>query len=198
MYIPPGKTEEEVLAAIERSVNLLAKTFPFGFYDIDDIKQHGRMEAVKLMNDGRYDPKKPLENFIYTHIKNRYLNLRRNLLMRSDAPCKACHSGQCCTPGGCAKYLTWQRRNLRKASLMRPVEMEDTQEKSGSTNVSEGMDNAEMMRKIDEQLPVELRLTWKQILDGMKVPKAKSDIVRKAVQDILGVSKDGPQDEDDE
>lgn len=190
MLIPPGKTEQEVLDAIERTVNILAKRFSFGYYDIDDIKQYGRMMAIDLMNGGKYDPSRPLENFIHTHVYKRYLNLRRNLLMRSDPPCKKCHSGARCVPGGCVKYERWRKRNMAKANLMRPVEMDESHDsdRSGEVDVSDEIDSAAMMKKIDLLLPVELRLTWKQILDGVKVPKAKRDAVQLAVQEILDVS----------
>lgn len=199
MLIPQGKTEEEVLAAIERTVSLLSTTYTFGYYDVDDIKQFGRMKAIELMNGGAYDPSKPLENFIYTHVKRRLLNLRRNLNMRSDPPCKACHAGEHCTPGGCAKYESWRKRNVSKANLMRPVEMEECHENRGlSPDLSMSIDHVQMMQKIDEELPVEFRLVWKQLLDGVKVPRAKIEAVRQVVQKILGVDIPEPVTEEDE
>jgi len=203
MYIPPGKTEAEVLDAIERSVNLLAPSFVFGHYDLDDIKQHGRMKAIEMLNAGKYDESRPLENFLYTVIKSRYLNLQRDKLRRSDAPCKKCHANEPCTPGFCEKYLIWKRRNARKANLARPIEIDgvngDDERGTKTTPTPEqDFDISEMMRRIDLQLLTELRLLWKQVQDGVKVPQAKREQVESAVRDILGLQIQSEDEEDDE
>lgn len=191
MIIPPGKTEQEVLDAIERAVNLLATTFVFGYYDIEDIKQEGRLEGIKLMNDEKYDPSRPLENFIYRHIQNRFINLHRNKVRRADAPCRPCHLGTPCIPGGCKKYAAWKARNSAKANLMRPVEMDDVHEdRYLQLTPAEDVDTAAMMKKIDEHLSVELRLWWNQIRDGVKVPKPRRIQVEDAVREILGMSSE--------
>src|SRR5262245_57832295 len=125
MILPPGKTEAEVLAAIDKAVNTLAPTYVFGPYDIDDIKQEGRRHAIEVLAKGVYDPTRPLENFLYTHIKNRLINLKRDKLRRNDAPCRRCHDGDPCGgPGSyCATYREWLARNNAKANLMRPLDL---------------------------------------------------------------------------
>ncbi len=195
MFIPDGKTEEDVLEAIERAVNILAPSFVFGYYDLDDIKQFGRTQAIICLGKGKYDSSRPLENFLYTHIRNQYLNLQRNKLKRSDAPCKQCHAGEFCVPGGCEKYEVWRKRNCDKANLMRPVEMDESHENRLAPDLGLDIDASAMMTKIDLLLPVEFRLTWRKILDGVKVPKPKRDLVQNAVREILGMSSDKGPDE---
>lgn len=186
MLIPEGKTEEEVLDAIERAVNILAPTFTFGFYDLDDIKQFGRLKAIELMNDNKYDPSLPLENFIYAHVRHRFLNLRRNLLMRSDPPCKKCHSGEPCVSGGCRAYEVWRRRNLAKANIMRPVEMDESHESTNKhIEPPSVIDRVAAMVKIDTHLPVELRIAWLQINDGVRVAKSKRELIQSTIEEIL-------------
>lgn len=203
MYIPPGKTEAEVLDAIERCVNQLAPKFVFGHYDLEDIKQHGRMKAIEMLNNRKYDESRPLENFLYTVIKTRYYNLQRDKLRRSDAPCKKCHGGEPCTPGCCDKYLAWKKRNASKANLARPVGIDGVsgEEECGaksSPTLEQDVDISEMMRRIDLQLSVELRFLWKQLQDGVKIPQVKRELVESAVRDILGLQSQSEDEEDDE
>ena len=73
--------EEQVLTAIENVVNALARNFRFGYFDTDDMKQQGRMYALEGIP--KYNPEVgPLENFLRTHIRNRFINLKRNKLTR--------------------------------------------------------------------------------------------------------------------
>lgn len=197
MKIPAGKTEDEVLEAIERAASILAPTFPFGYYDIDDIKQEARLESLLLIEGGQYDPSKPLDNFIYSNMRNRLINLQRNKLKRSDSPCKPCHRGEPCCEGGCDKYAVWKKRNASKANLARPIAIcEDRCESGLSRGLSEAVDTESLLTRIDENLSTELRLFWKQILDDVKLPKAKRDLVEAAVRKILGV--DSPYLESDD
>src|SRR5690348_1481836 len=111
MTVPPGMTEAEVLEAIEKAVNALASSFTFGIYDIDDIKQQGRLYALQALATEKYDPSRPLPNFLYAHIRNRLINLKRDKLHRNDPPCKECASGEPCQPDGhCKKFLEWRKR----------------------------------------------------------------------------------------
>ena len=89
MKIPKGMTEEQVLEAIENVVNSLARNFRFGYFDTEDMKQEGRVYAIEGIT--KYNPKVgPLENFLRTHIRNRFINLRRNKLTRYQPPCVDC------------------------------------------------------------------------------------------------------------
>ena len=49
VQIPKGMTEEEVLSIIESVVNVLAFNFKFGYFDLDDMKQQGRMYALEAL-----------------------------------------------------------------------------------------------------------------------------------------------------
>lgn len=188
--VPDGLTEAEILAAIERSVEILAPGFVFGYFDIDDIKQFARMEGIKAVV--KWDRVRPFGNFAYTVIRSRLLNLVRDELRRSDPPCSKCHSGSSCGGDGrpCKMYQEWASRNNTKANLMRPLDLQRiSDEKEARTrNESEVYDSvelAEILEKIDTHLPVELRSTYLQMRDGVAVPKAKRLEVEKAVKEIL-------------
>jgi hypothetical protein len=193
MNLPHGKTEAEVLLAIEKAVNILAPSFVFGYFDLDDIKQQGRVYALQALAAGGYDPSRPLENFLYAHIRNRYINLRRDKLRRSDAPCLRCHAGDPCGEDGqtCRRYDDWLARNQAKANILRPLDIEhiaDERERRArvASTVCEDAERDELLRRIDEQLPVELRSSYLQMRAGVSIPRARRLVVEAAVKEILG------------
>ncbi len=190
MRFPAGVSEKDVLDAIENAVRLLAPSFAFGIYGVDDIKQEGRKFGLEAMS--RYDTKRPLENFLYSHIRNRLINLKRDEYRRSDAPCLLCHAAE----GGrskhasgefCRTYVEWKKRNDTKASLMQPLNLEyfANEENSREATAEDTVELNEMLRIIDEQLEVELRSTYLQMRAGKKVPKVRRLKVEQAVQEIL-------------
>jgi DNA-directed RNA polymerase specialized sigma24 family protein len=203
MKIPPGKTEAEVLAAIEKAVNILAPSFVFGYYDVEDIKQHGRMKALELLEEDKYDPSLPLENFLYTHIRNRFINLRRDKLRRNDPPCRLCHSGSPCGDDGdhCPKYASWLTRNQAKANIMRPLDLNhisDERENRTRTRATaaQEVEIDELVQRIREELPVELQATFLMMRDGVSIPKAKRVQVENAVKEILRGTIECPSEDD--
>lgn len=204
MKIPPGYTEATVLEAIEKAVNILAPSFVFGYLDLDDIKQIGRVFAMELLEKETFDASRPLANYIYRHLRNRYINLRRDKLRRNDPPCARCHSGNPCGPDGetCARYAGWLARNNAKANLMRPLDIQhisDEREKRtrSESTVSDDVERAELLEKIDRALPVELRSSYLQMRDGVALPRAKRQLVLDAIHKILGDEVSCRQNEDD-
>ncbi len=188
MKLPEGKTEAEVLEAIERAVNMLAPSFVFGYYDVDDVKQQARMFALEAMP--RYDPERPLFNFLCRHIRNRLINLRRDKQRRNDPPCQACHAGAPCEGGRsyCKKYSAWLTRNNAKANLCRPLGMECSGEEKGrESTVVQDAELSETLRLIDVELPLGLRADYLRMREGVSVPKARREAVTEAVKEILGV-----------
>jgi DNA-directed RNA polymerase specialized sigma24 family protein len=188
----PGNIPVEVvLAAIDNALRILAPKFTFGIYGLDDIYQEGRVWGIEAMP--RYDPSLPVGNFLYTHIRNRLSNLRRDKLKRNDPPCQVCHRAEgkhTAHEDGqfCARYLSWKKRNERKANLMRPysMEAEGWQEKGdGSSPVGEMASLKEVERAIDEELDADLRGIYLQMKAGQPVPRPWREQVEDAVRDIL-------------
>lgn len=187
---PPNKTQDEVLVAIERVVGILANSFTFGFYDLEDIKQEGRIAALKGLK--KYDTSLPIENFLYTVVRSRLINLRRDKLKRSEPSCQACHTGTPCGPGGatCRKYKAWLRLNTSKAAIMQPLDLENiSDEKERHTRAeSDALEVAagdELLERIDLELPVELRSYYLQMRANIPIPKAKRHEVIEAVRRII-------------
>ncbi len=184
----PGKTEAEVLEAIERAVATLAPLHIFGHLDLDDLKQYGRLFALQALEKEVYDPSRPLENFLYTHIKNRFLNLKRDKLKRADAPCKTCHHGTFCTGTNapCERYERWSRRNRAKQQLMnRAAPSEPDESPATSVSTTADVETQEILELIDERLPISLRANYLRLKDGVVLPQEDADAVMGALREIL-------------
>jgi DNA-directed RNA polymerase specialized sigma24 family protein len=190
--LPPNYTEDQVLDIINKVVNQLAPRFVFGSYDADDLRQEGVIWALELLDKGTYDPGRPLDNYIYTHVRNRMCNFKRDRYCRNDPPCRDCHAGHLCDDGQpCKTYSAWRQRNAAKANLQRPLDITNiSDERERRTRVeSSSSDDAavnELLGKIDRELPVELRGTYLQMRAGVSIPKAKRLQVEAAVKEIIG------------
>lgn len=189
MFISPGYTEAQVLASIEKAVTILSPGFAFGHWDRDDVAQYGRLYVIQRLE--KFDPTRPLDNWVFIMVRNSYINLRRDKLRRNDPPCKICHnSGSCQGKGYCKKYTDWLARNNAKANLMRPLDIEyisDEHEARTRTecHMESEVEMEEVYEKIDRELDVELRATYLQMRDGVTVPKSRRLLVMNAVREIL-------------
>lgn len=203
MKIPPGHTEQSVLAAVDKAASILAPSFVFGSYELDDVRQHCYLAAIKALEAERYNPELPLENFLYTSIRNALINLKREY-RRSDAPCPACHAGAPCAAavdGSCPKYRAWHDRNQRRANVASPLAIDSVSDERESrarteSTVETDAEIGEILRLVDEHLPVELRQTYLQMRAGVSVPKGKRLQVERAVKDILKGEIECPSEDD--
>ena len=189
MLYPHGLTEDEVMRAMDKAIALLAQTFTFGYFDSDDIRQEAYIFGLEALV--RYDPSRPLENFLYSHIKNRLINFKRDKYHRTDPPCKICaEHGKHQDGSICAKYTAWKKRNSSKQNLMRPLDIQnlsDENEKSvrHSHNIIDEATLSEARAVIDSDLSVELRSIYLRIRAGESVPKAKRVKLENALRDII-------------
>lgn len=193
MRVPRNMTEADVVSTIDKVASTLAHKFKFGYYGVEDIKQEGVVFALQALE--KYDEIRPLENFLYSHIRNRLMNLKRDKLRRSDSPCSLCHNsieGATAHPNGgfCTKYAAWRRRNLSKQNIMTPKDISNiSDEKELNTRIESSVVNnaetAEILELIDRRLPVELRSTYLQMRDSVSVPKTRRLEVERAILDIL-------------
>lgn len=196
-------SEEEVLKVIDNVANRLASRFKFGFHTIEDMKQQARLFCIKAMP--KYDRKRPLENFLWTHARNRLFNYKRDNFYRPDKPCLNCplkaydphcqYSASQCTEfddkEDCELYASWNKRTQAKKNVMNPVEMsgiDDTQEKNmkiGGRPMEEILDDAELFRIIDINLPMEFRANYIKMRGGGKVQKVIRDKINAIILEIL-------------
>lgn len=198
MFIPAGMTEAQVLADIEKVIHEFASSYTFGYYELEDIQQEARMEAINALpkynpldKDG--NPTRPLTNFLFIHVRNRILNLRRKKYKRTDPPCNICHNNrQNEHEDGkiCRKYIVWKKRNSMKANLTRPLTLDGiSEEGEPSIAVDDKVPNManinELREMINEKLDPSLRSDYLRILAKEKIPKARRTAVEAAIKEIV-------------
>jgi hypothetical protein len=200
VYIPPGHTEASVIEAVNTAADKLARAFVFGPYELADIKQHCWICALKALPsyeprlDDQGRPTRPLVNFIYTDLKFKLINLKRDELRRTDPPCELCHSGQeAAHEDGevCKAYRLWKKRNNAKASLAQPLCLNIELDESEASlcldrDVNEEANKADVLDRIDQLLPAHLRTDYLRMKSGDKVPSGRKDKVMEAIRLIVG------------
>ena len=185
-----GKTQEEVLDEIKTVCRSISTQINFGYYDKEDIEQEGIILGITVLGD--YDFERPLANFIYTHVRNRILNLQRKLLTRTDPPCLLCHqsiSGHSGHTDGkmCDSYKKWHKLNFTKRSLMEPMELEEGIAKDTVSDLSETKD---LITKIDSLLPIYLRASYLRMRAGENVPENIKEQVEDFVRELIYQEED--------
>ena len=180
MEIPQGMTEQEVIKTITKVVDRYAKKFKFSYHEIEDIKQEGFMIGMEALD--RYDPSRPLENFLAVHIKNRLKNFKRDNFFRVDDNLEKNAESD--------RDIKKLRRNNVRKFLLYPIDIDSVQqdrEKNMSTpdNFVDDVEIKELMVIIDVNLDVSYRKDYLKIRDGVYVPKTRREEVYNEVKTIL-------------
>jgi DNA-directed RNA polymerase specialized sigma24 family protein len=183
MYIPPGYTEAEVLAIIERVALHHAPSYTFGSYERDDIAQEARIICLKALDVRQYDPARPLENYLHVCVQKRLLNLFRDECHRNDPPCRGCHGGDHCQDSD----GSWKGRNDSKASLAKAADPDDDRPSkvAEEPDLAGEADLSELLALIDRELPIGLRPDYLRMRANEPIPKARRRKVEDAVRLIL-------------
>lgn len=193
MYIPDGMTEEEVIALIQKISTRLSNKFKFGYHTKEDIAQQGFIFGMQGLQ--KYDNKRPLENFLWVHIRNRLKNYKRDEYERPDNPCENCiqYSDECNKHDdvmACKVYSNWYYRNQTKKNLMNPIglsSVDDVQEQYMRTcDVADDMASyAELKQILDDHLPLEYRADYLKMTTSVYVPKHKREKIQSIIIEIL-------------
>jgi len=197
--IPPGMTEEEVATVIQNVTQRLVYRFKFGYHTLEDIKQQAALFAWECLE--RYDNKRPLENFLWTHVRNRLFSYKRDNYERPNPPCvrcpKKCYNKETKVCGiygqsrdKCSFFVKWGQRNISRRNIMHPINMtcvDDENESRMSTeeDVHDSVVAKELLDIIDEQLPTSLRSLYIKMRNGISVPKQQRQKVQTAVLEII-------------
>ncbi len=165
-------TEQQAIQTINDVASSLSPRFVFGYYDVDDIEQHVRMELLKVIH--KYDSTRgaSLKTFLYNHARNRLLTLRRDKYMRT-APKNLSES----------ELETWNKKHSVKKNLVDAIAGDLDEQPLNSVN--EELDIKEMRKLIDGSLPVELRGDYQRLVDGVKLPKHRKVKVLNSLKEIL-------------
>ena len=192
--------ENEFLRVIDVISKKLAYKFKFGYHDFDDMKQQISIFALEGLKN--YDHKRPLENFLWTHVRNRLFNYKRDNYQRPDKPCLSCplydphlkktSSGceQYSNKEDCSLYNSWLNRNTTKKNLMHLNTIDEIKD-YGNTFTSEenlldhSIETNELWNLIEDHLNGEYRTIYLKVKSGAKVCKADMDKLAVKLKEII-------------
>lgn len=178
-----GVTEKEFLTVLDNISKRLAHKFKFAYHNFDDMKQQAAIFALEGLE--KYDQSRPLENFLWTHVRNRLFNFKRNNYQRPDKPClkcefydKACmNSSNECTKysdkQSCSLYASWSKRNESKKNIVQPKYIEDQSIFAEGSSVTEFIQNQEVIDFLDKNIESEYREYYLKLKHGVKIPKSQ-------------------------
>jgi DNA-directed RNA polymerase specialized sigma24 family protein len=185
--------ENELLKVIDIITKKLAYKFKFGYHDIEDMKQQISIFALEGLKN--YDHKRPLENFLWTHVRNRLFNYKRDNYQRPDKPCYSCplfdKTLAICTKysnkNNCDLYSSWSKRNESKKNLMHLTTIEEVKDYSNIffSNETLSAENSEILKILDSELSGEYRSIYLKLKNGSKIAKSDRDKLLSKIQEIL-------------
>ncbi len=188
----PTVDEQDLLNVIDIITKKLAYKFKFGYHDIDDMKQQISIFALEGLKN--YDHKRPLENFLWTHVRNRLFNYKRDNYQRPDKPCYTCPlydkiSTQCTkfsNKNDCELYSSWDIRNGNKKRLMHLTTIDEIKDYGNVFHdASSLIENQEIIKLLDEQLNGDIRIIYLKLKNGNKINKADQLKLINKIKEIL-------------
>jgi hypothetical protein len=195
--LPNGVDETDFIKAVENISKRLGYKFKFGYHDFDDMKQQAYIFALEGLK--KYDNKRPLENFLWTHIRNRLFNYKRNNYQRPDKPCftcpfydklYSCSDNQCSkfvNKQDCELYASWSSRNETKKNIMQPTYIEGQPESNKliANNLGTFIENKEILDFLDKNISAEYREPYIKLKNGLKIPKSQLLKLQQYIQTLL-------------
>lgn len=193
--LPNGVTEEEFLRVLDNISRRLGHKFRFGYHDFDDMKQQACIFAMEGLE--KYDNSRPLENFLWTHVRNRLFNYKRNNYQRPDKPCHTCpffDKSYKCSNNQCSKYtekkdcelyLAWSSRNDAKKNIMQPTYIENDNYHSNDNDFVGVLGNEEIIKFLDANVQSEHRENYLKLKHGTKIPKAQLTKLVSHIKNIM-------------
>ena len=185
-------SEQDLLNVIDIITKKLAYKFKFGYHDIDDMKQQISIFALEGLKN--YDHKRPLENFLWTHVRNRLFNYKRDNYQRPDKPCYTCPlydkiSTQCTkysNKNDCELYSSWDIRNGNKKRLMHLTTIDEIKDYGNIFHDSASLiENQEIIKLLDQQLNGDIRIIYLKLKNGNKINKADQLKLVNKIKEIL-------------
>ncbi len=171
-------SEEDFLNTLDIITKKLVYKFKFGYHDIDDMKQQAAIFALEGLE--KYDHSRPLENFLWTHVRNRLFNYKRDHYQRPDKPCLSCplyrpNNGESdCSQFkdkmNCNAYKIWFTRNNSKKNIMKPGYIDNSDPQQSSDFINE-ISNQEIIDYLEDNLPTKYREIYLKLKHGAKISK---------------------------
>ncbi|MFO0798307.1 MAG: sigma factor [Gemmataceae bacterium] len=183
--------EDAFLAATAHVSKLLYRKLGTIHGTEEDFQQQVVVWSLEALPN--FDPSRSLEAYFLSNARNRALNYLRDKVTRRDPPCRACHEGRPCLDGvQCSKYRRWLKRNRAKSNIAKPLGIEPALSITTTSSVEPEAIGAELSLLIDQNLPLDLRPFYLQMLSGVPVDSDRKRRVQQAVAEILGESEINP------
>lgn len=184
--------ENEFIKIVDIISKKLAYKFKFGYHDYEDMKQQISIFALEGLKN--YDHKRPLENFLWTHVRNRLFNYKRDNYQRPDKPCLSCplYKKSTCTKytnkNDCELYYNWSKRNDAKKSLMHLLTINELKESNNFFSSLDQTDvgNKEIMELLEQKLTGDDRIIYLKLKGGSKVKKSDLTKLTDKIKEIMG------------
>lgn len=187
-------TEQEFVRVLDIISKKLIYKFKFGYHEIEDMKQQAAIFALQGLEN--YDNTRPLENFLWTHVRNRLFNFKRDNYFRPDNVCETCpffdpkykkSSNQCSkfkNKNECDIYSQWNERNKVKKNLMQPGNIDDNNH-TNSNDILDNISNSEIIDIIEKEIDTKFRETYLKLKGGAKVSKQELSKLQTHLQEII-------------
>jgi len=186
-------SESEFLTVLDNISKRLVHKFKFGYHDVDDMKQQAAIFALEGLE--KYDHSRPLENFLWTHVRNRLFNYKRDNYQRPDKPCLNCplydpdlkaSTNQCSkynNKQNCEPYASWSNRNESKKNIMQPHYIDYEIPHKDSLDLL--IQNNEIISFLDENIHADYREHYLRLKHGERVTKNKVLKLQKHIQELM-------------
>jgi len=206
LEIPNGLSEAKILEIMEVVVNYLAPSFKFGYFDIDDMKQEGRVFCIECLPDfditrsSHDDVNRALLNFFKVHVRRRFINLRRNKFERVEPPTCKCDLCISDSPNrlDCHKYDSWVRRNLSKRSLVESFNVDDVytgENHDKDMDVGESLMSSEIIGVLDTHMPTRCRGDYRRFIENVRLTKERRERIVNQIRTVLSEHYTGEAEE---
>lgn len=158
MKLPRNMKEDEVVSQIMTIIDRIAPKYAFNGYSVEDIKQESFIICMDALD--RYDPNRPLENFLSVHLSNRLKNfVRDNYYTKNDDESKK-------------KLLN------AKSIISEDISVEET-------DYIENVDISDIKHIIDIELPMSYRADYLKIINNVYVPKKRRAEVLSVLKQLV-------------
>ena len=189
-------SEQELLDTINIISKKLAYKFKFGYHEIEDMKQQISVFAIEGLQNYDYD--RPLENFLWTHVRNRLFNYKRDNYQRPDKPCNSCPmydkfcgdtENDCLKykkKSDCSMYQLWHIRNNAKKNLMYLNSIDEIKEYLPNIiSAQSNEEDRELILFLEEELIEDHRKIFLKLKSGSKVYKHEIDKLAHKIKEML-------------
>lgn len=188
-------SQQDFITALDNISKKLVYKFKFGYHSIEDMKQQAAIFAMEGLKN--YDNSRPLENFLWTHVRNRLFNYKRDNYYRPDNVCVGCpffdpqnksSTNQCkkfANKNDCDIYSQWTNRNSLKKNIMQPSNIENEYDITNSSNFFNSISNKELIDIIEDKLETKYRESYLKLKAGNKISKQELNKLKKHIQSII-------------